>query len=415
MIIKKLKYSFIFFCLITSLLNAQNTSTYTRYGIGDIFYGYSARTMALSFSGSAMLNSDYVAIVNPASWSALTRTRIEFSFSYDELKLSNSSETRYYGDGIFRGFTFAFPVSKDNGIAVAMGIVPYSRINYESIQRVEDESTGNYIQKYEGVGGLSRIFIGGTTNLPYDFILGATLDYYFGNLNYTSSIEFLNSSVFPSKYQLQFAPTGFGTTLGLITPNMSELLNVSSISNFRLALSTNWISDLQTDTSFVSRSATIVDSLYFGKTEMVVPMRLNAGVHIAFNSVYNFALDYFYQQWTSFKLSGINQLNLRDVNKFSLGFEYRPARAISMNFLEQIMWRAGVSYEMSQYEFNNYGLHQFSVSGGFSLPISPENTFDIGLEYAIRGSKENDLLQENFFRIDLGISFGDIWFTRYEK
>jgi hypothetical protein len=400
---------------MTTLSVAQNTSNYTRYGIGDIYYGYSARTMALSFSGSAMLNSDYVAILNPASWSALTRTRIEFSFSYDQLKLSNSTDTRYYGDGIFRGFTFAFPVSMDNGIAVAFGLVPYSRVNYESVENVQDESTGNYIQTYDGVGGLSRIFIGGTTQLPYDFILGATLDYYFGNLNYYSKVEFLNSSQFPSEYQLQFAPTGFGSTIGIITPNMSDLFDGSSISNFRLGLSANWISDLETDTTFVSRSSTIIDSLYFGRTDMVIPIRLNLGVHITLNNVYNFALDYFYQKWTDFKLSSINQLNLSDVNKFSLGFEYRPARVLSMNFLEQIMWRGGVSYEMSQYEFSGYELHQFSVSGGFSLPISPENTFDVGLEYAIRGSKENDLLLENFFRIDLGISFGDIWFTRFEK
>lgn len=400
---------------MTSFSFSQNTSTYTRYGIGDLFYGYSARTMALSYSGSAMLNSDYVEILNPASWSALTRTRIEFSFSYDQLKLSNSSESRYYGDGIFRGFTFAFPVSMDNGIAVALGLVPYSRINYESVQAVNDESTGNYLQTYEGVGGLSRVFLGGTTNLPMEFVLGATLDFYFGNLNYYSSVEFIGSSSFPSEYQLQFGPTGFGTSVGIISPNLSDLVDGNTISNLRFGISVNWIGDLSTDTTFVSRSSTIVDSLYFGKTEMVVPTRFNAGVHIVLNNVYNFALDYFYQKWTSFKLSGVNQLNLNDVNKFSLGFEYRPQVTMSMNFLEQIMWRAGVSYEISQYEFNDYALNQFSVSGGFSLPLSPENTFDIGLEYAIRGSQENDLLLENFFRIDLGLSFGDIWFTRYEK
>jgi hypothetical protein len=410
-----MKNIFLFCCLITSLSIAQNTSTYTRYGIGDIYYGYSARTMAMSYSGSAMLNSDYVEIINPATWSALTRTRFELSFSYDELQLSNSTESKNYGDGNFRGFTFAFPVSEDNGIAIALGLVPYSRINYESVQSVHDESTGNYIAKYDGVGGLSKIFIGGTTKVPYDFILGATLDYYFGNLNYKSSIEFVNSAIFPANYNLQFAPTGFGTTLGMISPNLSELLNMSSVTNFRFGISANIVGDLNTDTTFISRSKTIIDSLYFGKTKMVVPTRLNAGVHIILDNVYNFTMDYFYQPWTDFRLSGINQLNLSNMNKFSLGFEYRPGRSISMNFLEQIMLRAGVSYEMSQYEFNGSVLKQFSLSGGFSLPMSPENTFDVGLEYSIRGSKENELLQENFFRIDLGISFGDIWFTRYEK
>ncbi len=81
---------------------------------------------------------------------------------------------------------------------------------------------------------------------------------------------------------------------------MADLLNVCSISNFRFGLSANIISDLETDTAFVSRSKTIIDSLYYGKTQMVVPMRLNAGVHITFNNVYNFALDYFYQAMDKF-------------------------------------------------------------------------------------------------------------------
>ncbi len=212
---------------MTTLSVAQNTSTYTRYGIGDLFYGYSARTMALNYSGSAMLNTDYVEILNPASWTNLSRTRIEFSFSYDDLKVSNSTESKYYGDGIFRGFTFAFPVSETNGIAVAMGIVPYSRINYEVVENVQDQSTGNYTATYQGVGGLSRIFIGGTYKVPYNFILGATLDYFFGNLTYTSSIEFFNSALFPSDYDLKFAPTGCGNNYGINNSKYGRIIKCS--------------------------------------------------------------------------------------------------------------------------------------------------------------------------------------------
>jgi hypothetical protein len=134
MIKKFLKYFLFTFLLISNLSIAQRTSTYTRYGLGDVLYSYSARTLSMGNAGSAMINRDYVEILNPASWSNLSRTRIEFSFAYDELKLSNQDESKYYGDGIFKGFTFAFPVSEDNGIGVAMGIVPYTRINYE-VQR----------------------------------------------------------------------------------------------------------------------------------------------------------------------------------------------------------------------------------------------------------------------------------------
>lgn len=415
MISKILKYCFTVLLLVTSFSIAQNTSPYARYGLGDVIYSYSARTLSMGHAGSAIINSDYVELLNPASWSNLNRTRIEFSFGYNELRLSNQNQSKYFGDGIFKGFTFAFPVSKDNGIGVAMGIVPFTRVNYQVQEKVADTTTGNYTSTYQGKGGLSKIFIGGTYRLPINFILGATLEYYFGNIKYTSNVDFENNTYFPAEYELAYGPTGFGTTIGIITPDMSGLLNSEPISNFRLGLSANLVGKLDTDTSFVNRSSSIVDSIGFGNTKMEVPMRLNAGLHIAFVNVYNIALDYFYQPWTDLKLSGINQLNLNDVHKLSLGFEYRPQRVPGISFWEQIMFRVGLSYEMSQYKLKGNELKQYSVFGGFALPLSDENTIDFGFEYSVRGTIEDNLLEEQFIKINMGISLSDTWFIRYEK
>jgi hypothetical protein len=409
------KYYLPLLIVLSNFSFGQQTSTYTRYGVGDLYYTYSARSLSLGHSGTAMLNNDYLEILNPASWSSLSRVRFEMSFAYDELSLSNSEETKYYGDGLFKGVTFGFPISEVNKITLAFGLVPYSRIGYEVTENVGDTITGNYNNTYLGKGGLSKIFVGSTYEIPGEFLLGATLEYYFGNIKYTSKLEFENTAFFPSEYELNYAPKGIGTTIGLITPDMSGLLNTSTISNLRLGVSTNIIGNLKADTSFVSRSSSLVDSISTGKTNLEIPMRLNAGMHITFVNVYNLALDYFYQPWTEFKLNEINESNLTDVHKFSLGFEYRPQRVPGITFWEQIMFRAGLSYEMSQYTFNGNDLKQYSVFGGFALPLSLENTIDLGFEYSVRGTKENNLLQENFLRINFGISFGDIWFIRYDK
>ena len=415
MILNFLKYYLPLLLLLTNLSVAQRTSTYTRYGVGDIYYSYSARTLSMGHSGTAMLNSDYVEVLNPASWSSLSKVRFELSFAYDELRLSNSGETKYYGDGLFKGVTFGFPISEVHRIALAFGVVPYSRINYEVSENIIDSVTGNYNTTYLGKGGLSKIFIGSTYQLPGELLIGATLEYYFGNIKYTSKLAFENTTYFPSEYELNYAPKGFGTTIGLITPDLSGLLDSSLISNLRLGLSTNIVGKLNTDTSFVSTSSSLVDTISTGKTKMEVPLRLNLGLHITFVNVYNIAVDYFYQPWTEFKLSEINQSNLSDVHRISLGFEYRPQRVPGVSFWEQIMFRAGLSYEMSQYNFNGNELKQYSVFGGFALPLSPENTVDLGFEYSVRGTKEDNLLEENFLRINFGISFGDIWFIRYDK
>ena len=402
------------FCL---QVNAQSTSTYTRYGVGDVLYSYSARSLSMGHSGSALINKDYVEVLNPASWSALSRTRIEFSFIYNGMLLSNGTESKYYGDGDFKGFTFAFPVSQENGIGVAMGLVPYSRLNYLIVQKDLDEgsSAGRYTATYEGKGGLSKLFIGGSVIAPADFIFGATFEYYFGNLKYNSKIEFDNTTVFPSEYELRYGPTGFGTTLGLISPNLSGVFNSETITDARLSLSTNIISELNVDTSLITRSSSIIDSIGTGETKMEVPYRINAGLGVTFSEKYILVMDYYFQPWTEFKLNKIKQKNLKNSHKVSLGFEYRPKRQIGASYWEQIMLRAGLSFEKAQYTFNGNDIDQYSAFAGFSLPLSPENTFDFAFEYSMRGTTENNLLKENFFRFNLGISFGDIWFLRYEK
>lgn len=410
-----IKYLLLLFFINVNLNYSQVTSTYTRYGVGDLYYSYSARTLSMGNTGTAMLNKDYVEILNPASWSGLSRVRFEFSFSYEQLKLSKTGDSKLYGDGFFKGITFAFPISEVNKIGMAFGLVPYSRSNYEVTEKVADSISGNYTTTYLGKGGLSKIFVGSSVQLPAEFLLGATLEYYFGNLKYTSSLTFDNTSYFPSKYELNYAPKGFGTTLGIITPNFSALMDSSIISDLRLGMSTNIIGNLATDSSLVSTSSTIVDSVSSGETTMKVPVRLNVGLHISFIKVYNVAIDYFYQPWSQFKLSDINQSNLSDLHKISLGFEYRPQSVPGMNYWEQIMFRAGFSYEMSQYNFKGINLKQYSVFGGFALPLSTENTIDIGLEYSVRGTQDKNLMKEDFFRVNLGISFGDIWFIRYEK
>ena len=404
-----------FLILITGAVYAQSSSTYTRSGIGDISYSYSARSLSLGHSGSALINKDYISITNPASWSSLAKTRIEFSFVYNGMNISNSTDSKFYSDGDFKGFTFAFPVSEENGIGVATGLVPYSRLNYLVEQDVESVSSSNYTATYQGKGGLSKLFIGGTYKFPFDLVFGGTLEYYFGNLRYISKVEFQDITNFPAEFELLYAPTGFGTSLGLISPDLSGLFNSESISNLKLAVSTNIISELETDTLLTSKSSSIIDTLGIGMIKMNVPTKITVGATVTVSNNFIFNLDYFYQPWSDYKLNEIQSVNLKDAHKVSFGFEYRPTRVLGMGYWEQIMLRFGLSYEQSQYTYFGKDINQYSVFGGFSLPLSYENTIDFAVEYSIRGTTDANLLQENFIRINLGFSFGDIWFQRYEK
>src|SRR5690606_36142675 len=110
-----------------------------------------------------------------------------------------------------------------------------------------------------------------------------------------------------------------------------------------------------------------------------------------------------------------NNPYLRDAIMVSGGIEYKPTREPGSTFWEQIIWRAGLSFEQSQYIINNVGINQYSISGGLSLPLSPENTFDIGIQYSMRGTTDSNLFSENIFRLNVRVILGEIWFIRQEK
>jgi len=410
-------FSLIIVIISSGILFAQSSSTYTRYGIGDIHYSYSARTLGMGHSGSALISSDFVDVLNPASWSGLDRTRLEISFVFNGVNISNNSQSSFYSDAAFKGITFAFPVSQDYDIGMAMGLVPYSRIDYKAVER--REAVGGFSSAhtvtYSGSGGLSKLFFGASYKLPFDVILGATFDYYFGNLKYNSAIVFDDASFYPVSYETLYGPTGYGSTIGLISPDLSGLFNSETITGLRLSASANLINTLNTDTSLTTTSSSLIDTIGIGVTDLKVPYKITIGTAVTLSSQYSFLLDYIYQPWSKFELNEFNQSNLDDVQKVSLGFEYRALKEPGISFWEQIIWRAGLSYEQTQYKFNGKNINQYSAFAGFSLPLSNENTIDFGFEYSSRGTKEANLLKENFMRLNLGISFGDIWFLRYEK
>ena len=400
-----------------SELFPQNISPYTRYGIGDILYTYSSRSLSMGQAGSAIVNRNFVSITNPASWSSLKTTRIEFSYALNLSQLNTNSDSRIYRQGDFKGFTFAFPVSSDYGVGVAMGLIPYSRLHYSVQEHIQNDPiiTSDYIQNLKGEGGLSKLFIGTSYKLPFDLILGATFDYYFGNLEYHSQLIFPDNSQQPTDYKLIYSPTGVGTTLGVITPDMSGLLKNDVISNLRLGISMNLIPELNTDSLLTTKSNTFVDTVAEGTTKMKIPARITIGSAVTLGEQYFLSLDYSFQPWQDFEFTPINEQNLRNAQKISLGFEFQPKFRLGMTFWEQILWRFGLSYEQTQYSIRNNNLNQYSVSGGFSLPFGQANSLDFAVEYATRGTKDANLILENFISFNIGFSFGDVWFTRYEK
>lgn len=409
--------SFVFFILELSLSFGQSSSTYTRYGIGDYEYSYSARRSGLGKLGVAVSDADFINSINPAGWYKISKTRFELGITLNGIFVSDNKQKSYSAETEINGFTFGFPVSSEYGIAVAAGLIPVTNVSYKTAQTytVGDPINSTYNLSYEGSGGLSKMFIGSSYELPGNFLFGASFDYYFGNIDYLSTVDFIDGSGTSAKYNKQTVFNGIGGTFGFISPNLSNQFDILSISDFRIAGSISYFGKIKADTVLTSQTLGVIDSIFSGGSDVNIPPRITLGISSMFSDEYLVALDYSFQQWSDYEFAGKPGSNLRNSFLLSAGFEYRPKRSIGSTFWEQIMLRAGLNFEQTQYVFNNIGINKYSVSGGASIPLGSENTLDIGLEYFIRGKIDSGLLKEEAIKLNLGISLGELWFIRYDK
>lgn len=399
--------------LISVPLFSQSNSSYTRFGIGDLDHSVSTRKIAMGQLGVSVIDDNSISAINPASWYKMKGTRFGVDIAYNGLTITDDNGSSFYSETEFKGFNFGFPVSEDYGIGVAMGLIPYSRISYKASEFVD--AADPYEVSYEGKGGLSEIFIGTSLLLPGEIAFGATLDYYFGNLSYLTSLSFLDQTRYPAEFEKLNKATGFGTTLGLLSPDLSGVFGESSsITNLRIGSAVKLIPEMDVDTLYISRSSAIEDTLYSAKTTMKIPYRITTGLSFNLFSNYLISFDYSYQPWSEYKFGNQSQSVLRDLHKISTGFEYKPGQVPGSSTFEQIIWRAGLSYEKTQYLINNEGIDQYSVFGGFSFPLGIENSIDIAVQYSMRGTTDSGLLKENIIKLNLGISFGEIWFLRFD-
>jgi hypothetical protein len=389
---------------------AQSSSSYSRIGLGDPVYSYSGRRLGMGQLGTSLADRDFIGILNPAGWHRLARTRVEFGLTYNGLFIQDETSSFYNAETEFTGFTIGVPASTEYGIGIAAGIVPYSNVSYRSVESLE-----LYDIEYEGRGGLSKVFLGSSYTLPFGLSVGAALDYYFGNLNYYSRVSFPGEVNLDSEYRRTYSPYSIGGTFGVITPDVSSLFGTNNIKDFRFGVSASFISEMNADTVLLSSSPLLNDSIGSGIVEISVPLRISAGFSFILSQNYLFVFDYLHQGWEDYRFNGLSDANLRSASKLSAGFEYRPERAPGDSFLEQIFFRAGLTYEELPYTVRGTGINEYAVSGGLSLPLGLENSLDIGIQYASRGTKENGLMKEDRLRLSVGISLGDIWFIRQEK
>ncbi len=403
-------------------LGAQNTisSPYSKYGIGDNV-GFT-NTINASMGGihNALRRNNFVNHKNPASYSAIDTQSFVFDIGYysNNIVLQSGDLKSKGNTGGISHILFAFPLSKT--IKMAGGLLPVSVIDFSASESFPtDTIVGAHKLIYDGEGGVNKVMLGISYQPSFfeNLSIGANAEYLFGNYYRSSTLCFPDSAnMLSSRIESNYSISAFNFNFGV--QYFQKFVNED-----QLTIGLNYVlpANLPTKNQYrhytftdIASVEIIRDSIKYENTtgEIKLPQTMGVGLSYERPNKFLVGFDLGYAQWSDFTLQGITYESLlQDNYTINAGFEYKPN--VYGNYLEKIAYRVGFNYETGIITLRNTNISQLGISLGFGLPIKKQGTHvNLYLEYGKRGTTENNLIREDYFRLGVSFSARDRWFFK---
>jgi hypothetical protein len=466
----KFYYSILIACSLQlaagNILFAQDNSPYSRYGLGDLhpgnhiyFRGMGGISAALSDQPVTGLNDPRIGkyyptinFVNPASYSRFyaikeARTKkltygrmlLDVGVNLETHKLleNNNPQSFASSNAYFSYLHVGLPIRKDWGLV--FGLRPLSTISYkidrrERLFNQNNQAIDSALTRFTGDGG-AYLFTTGTGFAVKNFSFGINAGYLFGKKDYTTRRTLLNDSVAyaSSNHQTRSVFGGMYFNAGMqyridLSANKMKYLQLGVYGSNEQTMRTR--NDIIRETFNIDPSTGAFFRVDSVSENLEQKGRLNYPATFGGGFIFEqlpqvkkagwlIGVDFSASAWDNYLFNGqkdavSNNWTLR------IGGQLRPA--VSESYKSLLAYRAGVFFGDDYVNLSGQKLPVLGITGGISLPIAnlkdasrrfrtQYSIVNISAEYIKRGKKDNPIY-ENQFRLSVGFTLSDLWFTK---
>jgi hypothetical protein len=421
------KISFAIACLTATIMCAQDgsTSPYSYFGLGDI---RDVGTMENQMMGGIGMYADsiHINLKNPAAYSQLgidlrdnfgittyttgiSHKQLRFK-SFTDQQRSSVTNLDYLGIGL----------TLKEGLGIGFGIRPYSSVGY-NFEEITGTEGSRILNEYSGEGGLNKVYL----SVGYEFLknvsFGITANYNFGKIESlreqsTENVQFgakdRRESVingFDLNYALNYTPAiddnhRLFTSLRVNTQANLSARNTQQIGSFSLASG----QDIEViDVNLAAQG--------LKETGVKIPTTTTFGIGYGQNMKWFLGAEYSFQELD--KLSNeflqFDNLVYENASSFALGGFYTPDRTSFQSYFKRITYRAGLRLDKTGMVVNDTDINNFGITFGLGLPLGNNlSNLNLGFELGRRGTTSADLIEESYFKINVGLSLNDQWFQK---
>jgi hypothetical protein len=388
------------FCVL-SYAQHSTSSPYSTIGIGEIDSKIYGLNSGMANVGIGTYRPGFLNTTNPAA------IAVDSSFFIFDVSLSGTL-SQYSTAGMKEYANnenvkkVAFGVRLFSKLAISAGILPYSNVQYkiQSNAYVEGGNNEQYAIYHEGSGGLSKAYLSASYKLLPYLHAGVNASYLFGRINRS---ETLSNQMVQTTSEVDKILFDFG-------------LMYNKKLNLNTSISAGLVFGYQSKIKM--KNYRTVSSLGTTETETStftsLPRNIGTGFSIWNNSGHSykmFAVDYKFHNWSNIK-SPDNRMRYSDNHRINAGLEYIPNYRTSRRYFPRVLYQLGAYFEKSNLLINGNRISEMGATAGMVFPLKNNYTqIFFSADLGRRGGVS--LINENYIRINLGISVNQLWFIKW--
>ena len=405
--------------MVTGMAIAQNNtnSPYTRYGYGDLSDQSFGNSKAMGGIAFGLRDGAQINPLNPASYTAIDSLTFLFEggVSLQNMNISGSGVKLNAKNSSFDYLAMQFRLHPR--IAMSIGLLPFSNVGYS----VSDSKVDNGVSQtrsFTGDGGLHQLYGGIGVKVLKNLSLGVNASYFWGDITRTRTIIYPATSesysyiqqmgVSISDYKLDF---GTQYTLDF---NKKHSMTIGAVFSPKHKLNNDYTVTTQVSTT----NSNNLDAT------LELPNTFGVGFTYNYDKRLTVGADYSLQQWSKTKF-GVNTSDdavREDFNetytycnrhKVSVGAEYIP-NLMGRSYLSHIKYRLGAYYTTPYYKIGGKeATREYGVTAGFGLPVPRSRSIlSISGQFVRVSGQESTFVNENIFRVSIGLTFNERWFFK---
>ena len=405
--------------MVTGMAIAQNNtnSPYTRYGYGDLSDQSFGNSKAMGGIAFGLRDGAQINPLNPASYTAIDSLTFLFEggVSLQNMNVSGGGVKLNAKNSSFDYLAMQFRLHPR--IAMSVGLLPFSNVGY-SVSDSKDENGVSQTRSFTGDGGLHQLYGGIGVKVLKNLSLGVNASYFWGDITRTRTIIYpATSESYSYVQQIGVSVSDYKLDFGAqYTQELSKKhsVTIGAVFSPKHKLNNDYTITTQTSTT----NSTDLDAT------LELPNMFGVGFTYNYDRRLTVGVDYSLQQWSKAKF-GVAATDdatraefeetyaYNDRHKISVGAEYIP-NLIGRSYLSHIKYRLGAYYTTPYYKIDGKkAAREYGVTAGFGLPVPRSRSIlSISGQFVRVSGQETNFVNENIFRVSIGLTFNERWFFK---